>query len=190
MAKATTRLSRNNHLSPTYCFLRAIDCLILNRVKSRLRWKWAVVCHETARWSRSRPQNILTHSSSSLNVNLQVGGVCVWDQPLTSTPTHTVFLFSCRTSWDGHRLGACRSIGLNWWRIVPHPSPPQSCCLRQSVMHSCKIETGWKRNNGRFYRKKACAGLGLKVLRKEDEEKNVLHVALRRANGLGLMTSL
>lgn len=41
------------------------------------------------------------------------------------------------------------------------------------------------------FTEKACAGLELKVLRKEDEgEKNVFPVALRRADGLGLMTSL
>ncbi|KAG7241078.1 hypothetical protein INR49_026109 [Caranx melampygus] len=37
--------------------------------------------------------------------------------------------------------------------------------------------------------KKACAGLGLKVLRKEDEEKNTFPVPLRRSDSLGLMTS-
>lgn len=40
------------------------------------------------------------------------------------------------------------------------------------------------------FTEKACAGLELQVLRKEDEEKNVFPVALRRADGLGLMTSL
>lgn len=95
-------------------------------------------------------------------------------------------LFSCRTSWNGHRLRAWRSIGLNWWSIVP----PQSSCLRQSVMHSCKIETDWKWNNGCFsFLCVEKAGLGLKALRKEDEEKNTFPVPLRRTDGLGLMTS-
>lgn len=40
------------------------------------------------------------------------------------------------------------------------------------------------------FTEKGCAGFGLKVLRKEDEEKDAFPVALRRANGLGLMTSL
>lgn len=33
------------------------------------------------------------------------------------------------------------------------------------------------------------AGLGLKVLRKEDEEKNTFPVPLRHSDGLGLITS-
>lgn len=122
-------------------------------------------------WGRAVCQHVL----SSLNVNLP--------QVLTSTPPHTAFPLLCSsagpagtdTDWDGVA------------QLVAHctPPPPQSCCLRQSVMHSCNIETGWKQNNGQFYRGKK-QNAGLKVLRKEDEEKNLFPVATRRANGLAL----
>lgn len=86
---------------------------------------------------------------SSLNASLQASPSC---ELLTSTPHEGFPLYI--PLQDQLALTQTGSAWINWTKLVVHSHPLTILLPWQSVMHSCKIETGWKQNKGRFYSKK------------------------------------